>query len=132
MYINPLHRMGACCLWAPFQNQNRIFGSSFGYETLAPVSRLEPGISTPHDGEGRRSRQVDGSSQLVLIENVLREARTLPNAAALKDLPVTQATDTGMDATAMIRAAADYMQENRTGRTEIWIASEAACNKWKT
>ncbi len=72
-----------------------------------------------------------GSSRFVLIENVLKTPQELAGPDALDALRLTRATDTAADIPAMLRAAFDYMVANRTGRTEIWLASDLQTSNWR-
>jgi hypothetical protein len=72
-----------------------------------------------------------GSSRFVLIENVLLTPQEIAGPDALEALQLTRATDTAADMPAMLRAAYDYMVANRTGRTEIWIASDLQTSNWR-
>ena len=78
----------------------------------------------------RAADTFDGTSRIVLIDSAQRSPQTLPNAEALPDLPAAGPTDTAANLTAMLGAAADYMQANRTGRTELWIASDLQQSNW--
>ena len=71
-----------------------------------------------------------GESKLVLIENVLRTPRSIRRAGQLTNFNMTSATDTAADIPAMLQSALDYMVETRTGRTEIWIASDMQRSNW--
>ncbi len=71
-----------------------------------------------------------GESKLVLIENVLRKPRSIQRAGQLHNFNLTTATDTAANIPAMMQAALDYMVETKTGRTEIWIASDLQESNW--
>jgi len=72
-----------------------------------------------------------GSSRWVLIESTTNKPRELDSPEALLDLPYTEPTSTEADLPAMLQAARDYIQANRTGRTEIWICSDLRENDWR-
>jgi len=71
-----------------------------------------------------------GSSRWVLIESTTNRPRELESPEALLDLPYTEATSTEADLPAMLQSARDYIQANRTGRTEIWVCSDLRENDW--
>ena len=71
-----------------------------------------------------------GSSRWVLIESTTHEPRELQSPAALLDLPCADASSAEADLPAMLEAARDYIRDNRTGRTEIWICSDLRKNDW--
>src|SRR5206468_5443173 len=49
---------------------------------------------------------------------------------ALRQLPEAEPAGTSADLPAMLQAARDYVRDNRTGRTEIWICSDLRQNDW--
>lgn len=75
--------------------------------------------------------QTSSSSRLVLIENVLCVPQEIAGASALDALATTGPTETSANIPAMLRCALDYMIENRTGRTEIWMASDFQASNWR-
>ena len=56
--------------------------------------------------------------------------RELESPDDLLELPCTGPTSAEADLPAMLQAARDYIQANRTGRTEIWICSDLRENDW--
>ena len=72
-----------------------------------------------------------GSSRWVLIESTTNQPRSLQSPDVLLDLPCTEPASAQADLTAMLEAARDYIQANRTGRTEIWICSDLRENDWR-
>ncbi len=75
--------------------------------------------------------QTSGSSRYVLIESALRMPHEIADASVLPELALTGPTDTAADLPAMFRSALDYIVRNRTGRTEIWVASDMRVNDWR-
>ena len=71
-----------------------------------------------------------GSSRWVLIESTTNQPRELESPELLLDLPCAEPTGAEADLPAMFEAAHDYIQANRTGRTEIWICSDLRENDW--
>lgn len=72
------------------------------------------------------------AGRFVLIENVMRTPQEVGAGQMLEGLLLTGPTDTAADFPAMFRAAANYIVENRPGRTEIWVASDLQRSSWRT
>lgn len=72
-----------------------------------------------------------GSSHWVLIDSASKEPRELESPEDLLKLPCAGPTSAEADLPAMLEAARDYVQANRTGRTEIWICSDLRTNDWQ-
>ena len=67
---------------------------------------------------------------LVLIESGEPTPLTLDRPLDLLDHPRTGPTETSTDVPAMIQVALDHIVQNQTGRTDIWLLSDAAANDW--
>ncbi|MBL8855347.1 MAG: BatA domain-containing protein, partial [Planctomycetaceae bacterium] len=67
---------------------------------------------------------------LVLIESGQELPLTLERPADLLDHPQTGPTETTADIPAMLQAALDHIVQNQTGRTDIWLLSDARANDW--
>jgi hypothetical protein len=76
------------------------------------------------------ARPFEQTSHLVLIDSATRSAQDVARADSLSRLSVTGATDTAADIPAMLRAAFDWLIENRAGTAEIWIASDNQRSNW--
>jgi hypothetical protein len=74
--------------------------------------------------------EFEQSSHLVLIDSATLAPQEIARGADLRQLPVTQPTDTGADLPAMLRAAFNWLVENRAGTAEIWIASDGQRGDW--
>lgn len=72
-----------------------------------------------------------GRSQLIVIDSALRRPQPLARASDLRELPATAATDTTADFPALLQAALAWLEENRTGTAELWIASDLQRTNWK-
>lgn len=75
--------------------------------------------------------QAAGSSRYVLIESALQSPHEIADPSVLPELALTTATDASADLPAMFRSALDYIVRNRTGRTELWVASDMRENDWR-
>lgn len=71
-----------------------------------------------------------GSSRWVLIESTTNKPRELESPDALLSSPSTGPASASADVPAMLQAAHDYIQANKSGRTEIWICSDLRENDW--
>ncbi len=71
-----------------------------------------------------------GSSRWVLIESTTNVAHDLESPDALLKLPSCEPASASADLPAMLQAARDYVQANKSGRTEIWICSDIRQNDW--
>lgn len=71
-----------------------------------------------------------GSSRWVLIESTTNVAQDLESPDALLKLPSCEPASASADLPAMLQAARDYVQANKSGRTEIWICSDIRQNDW--
>jgi hypothetical protein len=67
---------------------------------------------------------------VVLIESCQLSPIYLERPLDLLDCPHTTPTETTADITALLQAALDYVADHQTGRTDIWLLSDAAANDW--
>ncbi len=68
---------------------------------------------------------------LVLFESSSGTPLRIPTAADLIDLPETEATATAASLPRLVQAAADYIRDNQTGQTDIWICSDLRAHDWE-
>jgi hypothetical protein len=76
------------------------------------------------------AREFEDSSRLILIDSATRTPQEIARAATLEQLPSAQPSDTAADVPAMLRAAFDWLIENRSGPAEIWLASDGQRSNW--
>ena len=76
------------------------------------------------------ARPFEESSHLVLIDSATRVPQEIARADSLAQLSVTGPTDTAADLPALLRAAFDWLVDNRAGTAEIWIASDGQRSNW--
>ncbi len=69
-------------------------------------------------------------TRLVLIDSAIGEPIELVGAEALADLPQTSPSDRAADLPALFERALEYLETNRPGRSEIWIASDLQASNW--
>lgn len=77
------------------------------------------------------AKQSTGS-RFVLIENVLRQPLEIGDAQSLAALQMAGPTDTAADIPAMFRAALNYLTTNKSGRSQIWVASDLQSTNWRS
>jgi hypothetical protein len=77
-----------------------------------------------------RTLETMGSARWVLIDSVENRARELESPAAIVDEPTAGPASAPADLPMMLQAAYDYIRDNRTGQTEIWICSDLRENDW--
>lgn len=69
---------------------------------------------------------------LVLIESGQSEPLVVDRPSDLLDHPRTGPTETSSDIPAMLQVALDHIVQNQTGRTDIWLLSDARANDWNS
>ncbi|MDZ4820006.1 MAG: BatA domain-containing protein [Planctomycetota bacterium] len=74
--------------------------------------------------------QTVGSGRWILIESANRTPREIESPAALLDLPDAGPASSSADLPLMLQAAHDYIRNNRTGQTEVWLCSDLQENDW--
>lgn len=97
-------------------------------------------METQNNGTSRRQEaiqmlaqaatQFEETSHLILIDSVTCAPQEISRATNLAQLPITGPSDTAADIPAMLRAAFDWLVENRAGSAEIWIASDNQRSNW--
>lgn len=73
---------------------------------------------------------LDSSSRLVLIESTQGSPQEISSPEVLADLPETDASATSADLPSLMQSALDYINANKTGRTDIWVCSDLRENDW--
>jgi hypothetical protein len=74
--------------------------------------------------------QLIGSNRWVLIDSGTRSPREIESPAAILNLPSSGPASAPADLPAMLQVAHDYIRDNRSGNTEIWICSDLRENDW--
>jgi len=72
----------------------------------------------------------DDTQQIVLIESIDNQPVEIESPSALVDYPKTAPTDSTADIPTMVQTALEYISTNQTGRTDVWICSDARQNDW--
>jgi hypothetical protein len=91
----------------------------------AGTSKLESGRS-----QLVRTFETMGSDRWVLVDSATREPHELESPSALASIATAGPASAAADLPAMLQSAYDYIRDNRTGRTEIWICSDLRENDW--
>ncbi len=73
--------------------------------------------------------QLDGA-RLILIDSATGLAEEVPSPDVLAELSSTAATDTSADLPELMNSAIDYLAENSSGNSEIWVASDLQESDW--
>ena len=74
--------------------------------------------------------QTLGSQHWVTIDSTTGRPQAFESLAALMDSPALAASSATADLPSMMQSALDYLQENRPGPTEVWIASDLRAKDW--
>lgn len=89
------------------------------------TSKLETGIA-----QLVSTLKTLGSTRWVLIDSDSAEAREIESPEAILNSPSIQPASTTSSLPAMLQAAHDYIKNNRTGQTEVWICSDLRASDW--
>ena len=65
-----------------------------------------------------------------MIDSATDQPRELASPSALESAQQSGPASASADLPAMLQAAHDYIRDNRTGRTDIWICSDLRDNDW--
>jgi len=91
------------------------------------LSKRESGLKKLADGV---KEAYGGRTRLILIDSATGAPQEIERVDALSDLPVSWATDTTADIPALLQNALDYITNNQTGRTDIWLLSDLRQPDW--
>jgi hypothetical protein len=94
-------------------------------DTSSASSKLQTGRE-----QLARTFSTLGSGRWVVIDSVNNRATQLTSPSELTQSPTTGPSSAAADLPAMLQTAHDYVQNNRTGQTEIWICSDLRANDW--
>ncbi|SHJ93951.1 N-terminal double-transmembrane domain-containing protein [Rubritalea squalenifaciens DSM 18772] len=73
-----------------------------------------------------------GNPKLILIDSASGQPQTIDSPSVLNEISFTKPTDTKADIPALINTALTHILEGKTGRTEIWVASDMQKSNWDT
>lgn len=77
-----------------------------------------------------RALKLLGSARWALIDSTTNQAVELESADAILNSRAGEPASSSSDIPAMLQTAHDYIQGNKSGRTEIWICSDIRENDW--
>jgi hypothetical protein len=100
--------------------------ASMGTEYSTRISRLSQAKSILASAGGGFA-----GTRFVLVENVNRKPVEIPSPEILSDLTDAVQTQTASDIPAMVDEAVNFVIANKTGVTEIWVASDMQLNDWQ-
>ncbi len=72
-----------------------------------------------------------GSNRWAVVDSARQEPLAIESIASLGDLTAATEAGNSADLPAMLESARDFIRDNRSGRTDIWIASDLRANDWK-
>lgn len=88
-------------------------------------SKIETGVS-----QLVRTLNTLGSSRWVLVDSHTCQPLELESPDSILNSPSAHAGSATADLPTMLQAAHDYIKNNRTGETEVWICSDLRSNDW--
>jgi hypothetical protein len=119
------------------------FGRAAGGRADTTIILLDRSPSMRQQGQGTSVSKLDagkhqlartlgmlGAGRWVLIESTTNLAREIESPDSLLQLTAAEPASTSADLPSMLQTARDYVRDNRTGRTEIWICSDLRQNDW--
>ncbi len=71
-----------------------------------------------------------GKTSFVIIENVFEKPVKLPSDQTVRELGNLSSTQTKADITSLLDKSLNYLAEEKTGVTEIWICSDMQRSNW--
>ena len=74
---------------------------------------------------------LGGSPTIVLVDGFSSKPAELSKPEDLLDLPAAEPTEAESDLGAMLDMTLDYINDNQTGRTDVWICSDSGTNDWR-
>ncbi len=77
-----------------------------------------------------RTLKTVGSARWVLVDGANGKPVELESVDELTTAPAADPTSAPADLPALLGVARDYIQANKSGRTEVWICSDARENDW--
>lgn len=72
-----------------------------------------------------------GAKRIVLIDSATNTPTEVDTAESLMSLIKTRPTDSFSDIPEVLQSAADYISENQSGQTDVWLCSDANRGDWR-
>ena len=96
--------------------------------------RLQTGESKLSLGKTKIAQALStlgGAPTLVLVDGFSPNPIELEKPDDLMDLPACEPTEAESDIASMLDTTLNYISDNQTGRTDVWICSDSASNDWR-
>jgi hypothetical protein len=74
---------------------------------------------------------LGGTPSIVLVDGFSPKPIELSKPDDLLDLPAADPTEAESDLATMLDTTLDYINDNQTGRTDVWICSDSGVNDWR-
>lgn len=71
-------------------------------------------------------------SEIVLIDSATLTPTVITDISTLPDLPLTSPTATSADIPNLLQEALDFLAKDKSGRTDIWLASDLRQSDWQS
>ncbi|MEM7457219.1 MAG: BatA domain-containing protein, partial [Planctomycetota bacterium] len=97
------------------------------------VQQFETGRTKVSSGLGKildMLTTIGYDGEVVLIDSNSLTARNLPAPESLRDIEEYRATASGGDIPRLLEAGMEYVTNNTTGRTDIWLCSDSQQEDW--
>ncbi len=101
--------------------------ASMGADSADGRNCLDSGLSLVA-GAGAK---FAAASRIVLVESALMRPIQIPGWDVLHEMEDTRLTHGAADIPSMLQGALDYILENPSGRTEVWIVSDMQESNWR-
>lgn len=75
-------------------------------------------------------RTSENSGRLVLFDSVTQQPLEISSVDELEELPEASSSATSTDMPALMQQVVEYLENNDTGRTDIWVCSDLRQNDW--
>lgn len=120
--------------WLGLAAGGRIDTTIILLDRSASMSQQEPGASRSKLRAAveqlAATLRLLGSNRWILIDSQTRTPHELKEPGELLQSPETDPTSAASDIPGLLDAARQYVRDNKTGRTEIWIASDLRRADW--
>jgi len=71
-----------------------------------------------------------GANDIVLIDSATLEPVTIEKPEQLLTIPQSTPTESSANVPAMLQKALEFVADNKTGRTDVWLCSDSRRNDW--
>lgn len=104
--------------------------------SLGGMSKLQSGLQTivsTLEAAGKNSKLylVDASSEFNGDNTTLSQVVAVQKPSDLLDIAASSATDAQSNMPSMLETVLNFVKNNQTGRTDVWICSDGSDNDWQ-